>query len=470
MASLKDVLSMVATGMRTVRQTTAEEYRDAYDGDQEKWLTKNPAEAVEDWQSRPHVWLNITRPVVDVLSGLYREEPRRSFAEDLRAIAARMGQAYDANPMGPLMIQADAMTRLLGVSAIEPVYDHERREVRYVLYTADTLEVWTEDENPTTAETVAITGFRSGRKWAHVWTADTFVSLAQPEGSEPGQPLVVERMVDNPYGMIPLAFFFNELPHDEFWVAPQGHNIVPQNWHVNKMLTELAHAVMMQSWGQWWIRNPDPHWRPIVGPGRWVKIAGEGEIGVLSPQVLIDQVWDSYIERVIGWVLATNGVPEAAVRLSQSSTRSGISILAEQLPLVEERRRRATLFRRWEEDLAVKTLRVLEVEEHLSVPARSSELGFKVDYAELGLWQLAQDRTREWQWMLDHGLVGVTDIYRTLNPGLTREQAEAELRRIAAENELRPTGKGPKVGDRVQESKEATPAAEMESQVGVKGF
>ena len=417
------------------------ELREMYEGDQEQFIERRPNETSAEFADRPKECVNLTRRVIDVRSRLYKEPPKRALLSPGgtpdEALQGRMERVWRTNPMGPLMQTVDRFTRLQGTVAARPFYhtdpgDPNHGQVEYVFYHREKLDVLTVDGDPTTPGAVVVRWRANNHDWVEVWTPDAVVTLRSRQrtgellrlGTVETLDLREVRRDENRYGILPFAFFHNELPVDVPLLTPPGQNLVELNKRINEKLSDLAYIALFQAHGQWYVKGSvPPEWTPVVGPNRLVKVPADGELGVIAPQVDFSAYLD-YINGVINLLLLSEGVPQAAVRLDQSAATSGVAIIAEQLPLIEDRQERLELFRLWERDLAVKTLRVLEVEEGLAVPASEEDVHFLVDFADPKLPLPDTHELARWQWEIDRSAKTIVDYMIANNPELTRDQAE----------------------------------------------
>ena len=421
------------------------ELREMYEGDQEQFIQRRPNEPLADFADRPKEWLNLTRRVIDVQSRLYKEDAKRTFLTDSgetdRRVQQRMDAVYRANVMAPLLQLVDRMARLQGSVAVRPLYhtepgDPRQGQVEYVFYHREKLDVLTDDRDPTTPAAVVVRWRSNNRDWVEVWTSQTVVTLRSRRqytgdairlGRAETNELVQVGRQENRYGILPFAFFHNELPVDVPLATPGGRNLVELNKRINDKLSDLAYIALFQAHGQWYVKGSvPPEWKPVTGPNRLIKVPADGDLGVIAP-VVDFEAYLAYINGVINLLLLAEGVPQATVRMDQSAARSGVAIIAEQLPLIEDRQQRRELFRLWERTLAIRTMRVLQVEEGLSVPDRDGDVHFQIDFADPRLPLPDPDERIRWQWEIEQHAATIVDYMLTRNPDLTRAQAERQF-------------------------------------------
>ncbi len=78
MGLLEDLHSLAVRPLASARAERAQMAYDMYRGEQEPYIERNPDEDPREFARRPKEWLNVTRLVVDSLSGLYAAPARRT--------------------------------------------------------------------------------------------------------------------------------------------------------------------------------------------------------------------------------------------------------------------------------------------------------------------------------------------------------------------------------------------------------
>jgi hypothetical protein len=385
---------------------------DMYCGDQLRYIPRLPGESAAEFLRRPHKqFLNVTRVIIDVLSQLYRRQVERTLDAD-QATRERIQRVWDRNPPDRLLLGVDRLARLQGVAAVRVSY--ERGEVRYWPWPAHRLVAIPDPESPD-APTCVIAFAAGDGSVAHVWS-DTRVSTVA------GGRILSEQ--EHGLGRVPFALVHDRLPVDGFWVEGRGRAVAYANAEFNAKLSELAHTVAMQGFGVMEIVNPDPAADIAIGPARAIafNVSGAEPYGInfKSPNAPVtDLIAD--LEFFLRTLLKTQRIPESVLSVNVGMNVSGVSVLAQQTPVLEDCVERQQVFRAFEQQLIDVTLAVLREHE-----GGVGEARLHVNYPEPELEQNANERMAMDDWRLRHGMTTPWEIMRRDDPDAfaTLEQAK----------------------------------------------
>lgn len=375
---------------------------DMYRGDQLRYIPRLPGEPAGEFLRRPHKqFLNITRVVIDVLSQLYRRPVERSLEADQR-VRERIQRVWDRNSPDLLLLNLDRLTRLQGVSAVRVSYEHG--EVCWWPWPAHRLAVIPDFNRPDTP--AAVIAFAAGDgSLAHVWSSESVATVA-------GGRVLTEQ--EHGLGRVPFAFVHDRLPVDGFWTEGRGRAVALANAEFNAKLSELAHTVAMQGFGVMEIVNPDPAQPIAIGPARAISfnVSGNEPFGVnfKSPNAPISELIAD-LEFLLQTLLRTQRIPESVLSVNVGANVSGVSVLAQQTPVLEDRVERQQVFRAFEQQLIDVTLAVLREHEGLHGDAR-----LHVNYPEPQLEQSAAERMQVDDWRLNQGMTTPWEIMRRDDP------------------------------------------------------
>lgn len=384
---------------------------DFYRGDQLRYLPRHAAESHADFARRPHRHtLNLTRVLVDILSQLYRRPVKRTITGDTRA-AERIRAAFARNPLDLLLLNVDRLARLHGVCAVGANW--QEGQIRLWPWPAHRLCVVADPLWP--ARPLAVIAFPAGDGGlAHVWTAQHFASVNNGR---------VIHEAEHGLGRVPFAFVHDRSPVDGFWVEGRGLSIVPANAEFNAKLTELAQTVSLQGFGVMEIVNPDPAQPLVVSPARAIQFSVSGNqpygVNFKAPNAPIAELIAD-LEFHLRTLLKTQRIPESVLSVHAASNISGVSILAQQTPVLEDRVERQQLFRAFESDLAQLYAALLREHEGLGGPVE-----LHVNYPEPELEQSATERMAMDDWRLKHGLVTPWALMRRDDPDAFASDEEA---------------------------------------------
>lgn len=386
----------------SARRAQARFLWDMYCGDQLRYITRLPFESAAEFLRRPHKqFLNVTRVIIDVLSQLYRRPVERNIDADA-GLAKRIQRAWDRNPLDRLLLSVDRLTRLQGVTAVRVSY--EEGEVRYWPWPAHRLVVLPDFNRPD--QPAAVIAFAAGDgSLAHVWTGSRVSTVA-------GGRILSEQ--EHGLGCVPFAFVHDSLPVEGFWTEGRGRVVAYSNAEFNAKLSELAHTVAMQGFGVMEIVNPDPAQEIAIGPARAISfsVSGDEPFGVnfKSPNAPIRDLIED-LEFLLRTLLKTQRIPESVLSVNVGANVSGVSILAQQTPVLEDRIERQQVFRGFEQQLLDVTCAVLREHEGLR-----GEANVRVNYPEPQLELSATERMHVDDWRLRQGMTTPWELMRRDDP------------------------------------------------------
>jgi hypothetical protein len=434
-----------------------------YRADFRRYPPRPKAESNADGSPRDPNRRNRTVPfsqrVVNLLTAaLYKRGPTRSMPDHPDA-SAWLETAYKCGRVNSLLRQADRYAILGDVAAIQVEGTTDPDDpVRFLLWDAASFEAWADRDDPKKMAAVATIDCVDQRRRARLWTPEWVITF-ESEKVEWGQTAngrtlkQVGPAVPNPYGVVPFAFVHFDVPLDEFWTPSPGDLLTEANDYLNAFLTAMGDRVEFAANPILLAAGVRAGWKPgEVRPGAvWdlasAKSAGdEGadpDLSYLQADLgFIEAGWGD-LQNYLDLLLETLGVPPAAIRLVQTTSASGVAIMAEQIPLLEWAEGRQELFGLAEHDLAVVTLKVASAwlaankGTHPQLEATSAQLAAaaKAPGLVLGWPDLFEGLKTEARLALDtseleEGLTSrIQVLMRRLN--LTRDEAREHLRQIA---------------------------------------
>jgi hypothetical protein len=398
-----------------------------YKGLQEQFIDKYPDETVEEFAKRWKCSINLTRPIIEILCGLYRRPPRRS-VNSAERVAKRMHDAWRESEIDSFMLSVDSMTRLTGTVAVRPYYDKAAGRVRYWLFTQDKLRVIADEENPASPKAVVIKWAARDAKnparlvrIAHVWTAEEFTKLVD------GAEVKGARAAHN-FGRVPLVFFHDRHDFESFFTYGRGRDVCQANCIINNKLTHKLETIIYQGLGIPVLTNPSPNKEIVFSPKRAITIelppGREGGLEFVSPNAPIAELIQD-IESDIQNLLLVNRIPESAIRI-KAGAPSGVAIIAENIPLIEDREERVMLFANKERELAELTLRTLdEFEDDFSF-TEADGFEFRIDYKEPEFPLNVSERVARDEFLLRNGLIKPWQIWMRDDPDKFATEEEAK--------------------------------------------
>jgi hypothetical protein len=205
--------AVVSSG-ESAREEEAWFLKEMYAGRQEQFIDRYPEETVEEFSRRWKATLNLTRPVIDVLSGLYRSAPRRILECDAPHVEQRMARVWRESAMDATLQSVDRMTRLVGTVALRPSYDKATGRMTFWLFTPDKVRVIENPDDPRHPLAVILRwvardpeNTRKLMRIAHVWTRDQFTKVVD------GEEIKSERRTHG-MGIMPVIFFHDRVDFD----------------------------------------------------------------------------------------------------------------------------------------------------------------------------------------------------------------------------------------------------------------
>ncbi len=419
-----------------------------------------------DWEgarfrrdSRIMEWL-----VSTLAADLYAHGPTRVIADQPEA-TAWLGAIYKASGTDALLQSADQWAAVSQVAGVQVIATEDpSRPVRHILWPAHQLVVWDSPEDPLAPAAVATIDSWDNARRLRLWTPERLSTYAtdklRPGQTAGGTAYRLMSTQDNPFGVIPFAFVHYHFPTTEFWSGGPGDNFRELNDYINFALTEVGDSLRYCSKPIVKLRNVRSGWKPNtpVRPGDLWNLPGDPDADGLSqvPDAeyfqcdlgFVEANW-SDIQSLLDHSMQCADVPPAAFRMVQDSARSGLSIVAERMPLVQRAERRQRPANSYERELA--RLTCLVGSKHLG--ANSAALGD--DAMKAGAARLAeaaarpdlcnrwpsmkskltgQDAILEDQARLKEGMKSRTQILIERDD-MTREEAEAYLEQTAKDLE-----------------------------------
>jgi len=404
--------------------------------------------------------LPIMRRIVHVLTkNLYGEGPRRTLQPPegsdqatYEAVDQWLNAVYRRNAIDAMFQEADRMATVGDFCAFQVKPSTNPKEpVRVTLWKANELVVWLNPEDQTEPIAVGTIDMFDNQRRLTLWTAG-FYQVYMTEKWTPGTgngATVYRRVgpaVPHPFGIIPFSFVHFEFPTSYFYTDGPGTNLRELNDRVNLSISEVFRAVMANLKAILVAKNipagttlPKP-----IRPGVVVELAGpkEGSETETDPSLDYLQADSSFVaagwddaERFLSLTLDMHGVPESAVRMVQDSSRSGVSLVTEQIPLIDWAVSRQRAFSRYEDDLAKVVLTVgashLGQQDFDEYKATSAQLALVANEPNLTLrWpnmypRLPGEETdRGDQFKLDNQFRSRTQLLME-REGMTREEAVA---------------------------------------------
>lgn len=416
-----------------------------------------------DFKRESYRTSRIMTRVVDVLTGnLYREGPVRQFPDEPDATEFLEG-IYRTNAIDAIWHEADRLSLVGKVAAIE-CYGNVRddaaeRPVGFNLWGAEQLCVWLDPDDQRCVDAVATLDCYDNTRRIRLWTADE-VRWYQTSKLKPGQTAggTAYRLTDaqpNPYGVLPFAFAHASFPARYFWGEAPGKYLRDLNYHVNYRLTQSADEILHNR-AMAVVENADPTWNAPRDwkAGEWVTIPVAGDAGGnlmangqakwvvcdLSYLTIGREDLEKYLEHALQCV----GVPISAVRMEQMQVRSGIQLVAEQIPVILWAKGRQPSYGHYERSLARVTCKVAAaharnnglgrlLETSVSAIEAAAAVPLALRWPEMFVELPGPERDQADEWLLSQGAESLTGLLMR-RYSLTREEARERLELLAEDH------------------------------------
>ncbi len=435
-----------------------------YRGDFRRFPVRPPGGAY-DAQRYPRYSLVMQRVVNVLAANLYRVGPSRALKAPAglprrphEAAGEWLNRVYRRNAADALWQEADRMAAVSEVAAFQvSATPDPGRPIRIQLWDASQFCVWEDPDDPARPLAVATLDKYDEQRRLRLYTAElrrTYLTgRLGPGDTAGGTAFRFAGEEANPHEVIPFSFVHFNYPCCDFWGGSPGVYLRSVNDGMNFGLTEGFDCIRYNLRPIILFKNVRPGYRPPspLQPGDvWDlaratnaadEAAGEADVRYLqADSAFVAAGWDDF-QNYLDHVLEMVGVPPATVRMVQDAARSGVSIVAEQIPLILWAEGRQRPFSGYEDDLArlVLTLGAGHLGSQADATYRATAEDLESAAADPGLvlrwadmWPSLPggDRDRADQWLLDNALASRTQILMRRDK-LTREEAEARLREVA---------------------------------------
>jgi hypothetical protein len=467
---MADLLSKIDSEIRAGLKNEAARLDDAlfnfefYRGDFSRFPPRRPG-GQYDSHRYPRTSPIMRRVVQTLTNNLYAEGPQRSLKPPdggdevaYKAASDWLTAIYRVNAMDAFWQEGDRMAAVGDFCGFQVKGTRDpKRPVRVLLWRANELVVWLDPDDQLMPIAVATLDMVDNQRRLTLWTATDYQvyvtdkwNPGQPNGATAYKPLGPP--VLHPYGVIPFSFAHFEFPTCYFYNDGPGTNLRHLNDGLNFAHTEGFDCVRFNLRPVIVMKNVRAGYRPPspVQPGDiWdLPAAGDGMEGDPKQEAEYLQADSSFV--AAGWDdaqsfldhnLSMHGVPPATVRLTQDAARSGVSIVAEQIPLILWAKSRQRPYACYEDNLAKLVLIVgakhLEAQDFDEYRATASQLAVVADEPGLTLrWPSmypklpGEETDRSDQFRLDNKFRSRTQLLME-RENLTREEAIQQLEETA---------------------------------------
>lgn len=310
----------------------------------------------------------VTAPVAKAVANklsehLYKRPPSRKLRD--AKVSEFLSKVYQANGVNAKWQEADRLTCVGGFAAFQfSGAKDPQTPIKVHLWGADQLVVWPDRDDPSKPAAVFAVDLFDGRTRGQLWTRDGVGYYTTRRGIHPHEITrrfeAIGKAKANPYrdangeGVLPFAFCHFRPPTTHFTSDSPGYRIRELNRYLNFGFDDTAEGVRYLAKPIGIASGVDADWQfpATVRPGMFLKLAagaidagGSGPAPSLaylaSELAWVKTVWDHF-NTYLDLSLELEGIPPSTIRMVLAE-RSGVSILAEQAPLLgwTEQRRRA---------------------------------------------------------------------------------------------------------------------------------
>lgn len=453
------VLAEVARGLPNERERLAAAIENQAYADLEysAYDEKREGETEFDFVRRPKKRTGFFHQVLGRLcSHTYNPGPRRS-AED-GGLDALLQQAYEQNHIDGLMNEAERLSTINDVAAVQVRWTGDRRPDRPIdlqLWGAEEFAVFESPDDPREPEAVVTIDRVDHTTRYRVWFADLVHSFSTDKAGggsgrdTRGGVIAYEEVGSprpNPYGVLPFAFVPYRAQVRQFWTKGPGTFLRNSEATANRELSELAEAIVKYSCPIGWFKNVGPEFNPEIGPGRFMRLmrggpsyggdgyesSGEPDAGYLQAQLEIEAIWQD-VRNTLDQAAEACDLPPSALRLDYTDAPSGISIVCRTFPLIERARQRRPIYQRAETELA-RVIRGVNAAMTGTAPSPATSVRVLLAWPEPRIPIPGPDRDLSDAWEIQLGSKSRLNVIEE-RYGLTRDQAIRHLEQVAEDEE-----------------------------------
>lgn len=386
---------------------------------------------------------------------LYCGSPKRAVVGN-DVLTDYLSATYSKSTFDQVMTQANKYAFISDVCAVQvevssPEDDGEVNAMRALekpavshrLWPADQFVVWTHPDHPSVPWAVATIDYYDNQRRLRVWTSERVVEYRttkyNPSSPWDGNAYELVNEDTNPLGVIPFFFVWWRQPTTDFWSRGPGNTVQMFNENLVQRIWKQNDDILYQ--------RPILHVRNAKSDFKIPDKYQAGDMLRISP--VLDSLGDGmepsieyaycdlgYLQmdkEQLDWDMKmfadSMGVPDSAWRLDGASASSGVQVISEQLPVIEESERRQKQLERYERDAAIVTLVVAN--EYLGdVPQLNAaiEAGFdvSVNWGKMTKNRPGQEADQHAQFLLINNLESSAGVIAMMD-GITLEQAREKL-------------------------------------------
>lgn len=306
------------------------------------------------------ITMNLTKPIIGKRCSLLYTRPLVREWDGPAASINFIQQVYKENKIDKLLGTVDLYAELTGSVLVHPTPDPELPSgIRLALYDGTEFSSAGNDDDPTTADAIALTSILSrlvdsapvtsdGRKQPQIekvivqqiWTNDS-VTLYEGDNAVASQP--------NNLGFLPFVNFQGEEVHNAYIGYPIATIVRKLNSHINQLLTHIGYTIKMQSGTPIVFSGFKSGETVVVHPGRAVNIPADASADVLKLDPKIGESLE-FIKYLEDRLYTTSSVPKITVEGGEG--QSGRELMVRWFPLWKVFQEKSNRYQIYEMQLA----------------------------------------------------------------------------------------------------------------------
>jgi len=350
--------------------------------------------------------LPFVRFITTAISQLYSKPVLRTINTDNNKILELFEEvcsAYDN-----ISEDIDKYTFAGGMSAVKAHFDDIDKELEFVIYTANMLDYTPRADDYTKMEELYLSFYNDEVQQEEVWSKEEYNYNVNGSNSKSEK---------NIYGFIPFEIFRNKIIPNS-WFCPPSSNLLDIQNYISNQNTQLGNNFKYQSMDMIVVKGGGKLENMNFGAKAVNKVETEDDIKFISPSTDLKKLV-SVVEDQIKIFSRMNGIPDSLI--SAASTSSGISLIISQKALDDYLKNRSIKFRKTEEKILLKGLKVLGYHKGITIP---EELKISLNYTSANqMTKLTEDEQKMWDFYIEKNILTEVDLMMTMFPNLTEEEA-----------------------------------------------
>jgi hypothetical protein len=380
------------------------------------------------------ITMNITKPIITKRCSMLYARPLVREWDGPASSINFLEEVYKDNKIDSLLGKVDLYAELTGSVLVHPTVDETLpSKIRLVIYDATEFSSAGNDDDPNTADALALTRILSrlvdgapvtsdGRKQPQIektilqqiWTNDS-VTIYE------GQNVVISE--PNELGFLPFVNFQGEEVHNTYVGYPIATIVRKLNSHINQLLTHIGYTIKMQSGTPIVFSGFKSGETVVVHPGRAVNIPEGATANVLNLDPKITESLD-FIKYLEDRLYTTSSVPRISVEGGEGN--SGRELMVRWFPLWKVFQEKSNRYQVYEMQLANMILTIAGYE-----PIND----LKINWAQESILPLSMaDDNLERDIKLN--IVSPIDEIMRRDPHMSEVDAEAEYLTNATQNAM----------------------------------